>query len=90
MDVPQLRVVDDLLHDGGLLLDWTNDPTDADMGPDKRCVGMALEQRLHLGRISRFGAGLGKGDVDVVMNQNYEPDFGCKVDESIERIPYEC
>src|SRR6185369_11398861 len=86
MHVLELRVVDDLLDDCSLIFNWTNDPADADMGPDKRRVGMAPEERLHLGRISRFGAGLCEWDVDVVVNQDHQTNLSRKIDEPIEGL----
>src|SRR6185295_17272043 len=58
MNVSQLRIADDLFDDGGLLFHGTNDSPDADVSPDERRVGMTLEERFHLGRISRLSAGL--------------------------------
>src|SRR5688572_398837 len=86
VDVAQFRLINDLLDDSGLLLDWPNNPPDADMGPDKRRIGMTPEQRLHLGRISRFGAGLCEWNVNVVVNQNDQACLGGEIDQAIERL----
>src|SRR6185503_13745319 len=91
VDVDQLRIADDLFDHCGLLPDWPDDPPDADMGPNKRCVGMAFEQRFHLGCISRLSAGLCEWNVHVVVNENYQANFCGKVNQAIEcRIPKTC
>src|SRR6185369_16724372 len=85
MNVSQLRIADDLFDDCGLLFHWTNDSPDADMRPDKRRVGMTLEQGLHLGRISRLSAGLCKRNVNIVVNKNDQTNFSSEVEQTIER-----
>src|SRR5687767_5267510 len=56
------------------------------MGPDKRRIRMAPEERLHLGRISRLGAGPRKRHVDVVVNEHNQTNFCSEVDQTIERL----
>ena len=62
-----------------------HDAAKADVRPDDARARVALEQRLHLRQIRRFGVGLRERHVDVVVKDDDQPALGGELENPIER-----
>ena len=73
VEMGQLRIVEQALHDLALLLDGAHHATEAKVRPDDRRSRVTFEHRLQIGQVGRAIGRLGEGDVDVVVNQDHQP-----------------
>ncbi len=67
----------------GVFLDWPDYPANTGMRPDDGRVRVALQECLHLIEVCWLRPFLGERNVDIVVNQHDQPNFGGEVEDTV-------
>src|SRR5580704_7466025 len=68
----------------GVILNGPDYAADTGMRPNDRRVGVTFQERLHLFEVCRRRAFFGEWNIDIVVNQHNQPNFGGEVENTVQ------